>query len=180
MFSLQVDPNITLKLPTLKNAPELFAVIDRNRPYLRKHLYWVDHAVSVENSKTFIKESRQQFKKQAGFALCIFYYQKIIGTISLQYIDKEDFKTEIGYWLSEDQQGKSIMRKSCQALITYCFDILKLHRIEIRCALTNVASQHIPEKLGFTQEGILREAAFINGQFHDLFLYSLLSSEFHT
>ncbi len=179
LFSLQVDDKIALKLPSFKDAEELFAVVDRNRNYLRQYLPWVDHNVSVNNTKAFIKECRKQFKNSSGFSLCIFYQGKIVGTIGLHYIDKVNRKTEIGYWISEDYQSKGIILKSCLALITYFFDKLKLHRIEIHCAIHNEASQRIPEKLRFTKEGVLRQATYLNGQFYDTFIYSLLSTEFN-
>jgi ribosomal-protein-serine acetyltransferase len=118
------------------------------------------------------------FKKDLGFSLCIFYQGKMVGTVGLHYIDKSDFKTEIGYWLSEDQQGKGIMHRSCLALIDYCFNVLKLHRIEIRCTVHNMASQRVAKKLGFKQEGILRDASYHNGAFYDIIVYSMLAYEF--
>lgn len=177
-FSISVDEELTLKILTLKHAEEIFALVDRNRAFLRQSLPWVDHNLTVEDSKKFIKERLQLFKKDLGFSLCIFYCGKIVGIIGLHYIDKSDFKTEIGYWLSEDQQGKGIMYRSSLALIAYCFNTLKLHRIEIRCAMNNIASQRVAKKLGFKQEGILREASYHNAAFHDIILYSILMHEF--
>ena len=179
MFSIRVDKEISLKLPTLKNADEFFALVERNRTFLRQYLPWVDHTLSVENSKTYIKECRKQFKSDSGYSLCIFYRQNIVGAISSHSIDQIDCKTEIGYWLAEDQQGKGIMRRSCLALMTYLFETLQLHRIEIRIVFNNLTSQRIPEKLGFTKEGILRESAYINDKFHDVLIYGLLASDFN-
>ncbi|AHC16651.1 Ribosomal-protein-L7p-serine acetyltransferase [Salinispira pacifica] len=57
------------------------------------------------------------------------------------------------------------------------FQEYNLARLEIKCATKNVASQKVAEKLGFTCEGILRQAERINESVHDLKLYSLLRSE---
>src|SRR5215203_5966328 len=117
LSSIPVDKDILLKLPSLKNAPKLFALIDHNRKFLREYLYWVDHNLTIEDSEIFIQNNRELFKKGLGYSLCIFYQGKIVGTIGFNYIDKIDCKAEMGYWLSEDQQGKGIMHRSCQALM---------------------------------------------------------------
>ena len=176
-FFLQTDGEINLKLPALEDADELFALVDFNRKFLRQYLPWVDSTVSVADTKGFIAGCREKLDAGRGFDLCVIYKGRIIGMIDLHYIDKENAKTEIGYWIGEDLQGKGIIRRSCHSLITYVFDTLKLHRIEIRCALKNSASQRVPETLGFTKEGVLRACEQINGKFVDNILYSLLSTD---
>jgi ribosomal-protein-serine acetyltransferase len=178
MLLIPVDKEIVLKLPTYRNADELFALVDRNRAYLKQFLPWVDHNLKVEDSKRFIHNCRSQHKAGMGFSLCIFYQNKIVGTLGLHHIDTVNYRTELGYWLAEDQQGKGIMHRSCQAFITYVFETLKLHRIDIECAIDNPASQQVAENLGFTKEATLRESSYLNGIFHDTFLYRLLANEF--
>ena len=46
--TLHADENLTLELPTLENAEELFSVVDANREHLRKFLDWVDKTTAVE------------------------------------------------------------------------------------------------------------------------------------
>jgi ribosomal-protein-serine acetyltransferase len=176
-FSLPVDSEILLKLPTLTHAEELFALVERNRQFLREYLPWVDHNVSVKDSIAFIEESRQNFDKSQGFSVLILYKGKIAGTIGLHYIDTVNKRTEIGYWISQEHQGKGIMHKSCLSIIDYAFKTLKLHRVEIRCAVNNRASQRIPEKLGFAKEAVLRESTLLNGEFLDTIIYGLLSQD---
>jgi ribosomal-protein-serine acetyltransferase len=99
--------------------------------------------------------------------------------IGLHDIDWVNRKTEIGYWISQEYQGLGIISRSCRALISYTFEHLKLHRLEIQCAKQNLASRRIPEKLGFQQEALLRESIFLHGEFSDLILYGLLASQWH-
>lgn len=178
LLNIPVDEEISLRILTLKDAPAIFELVDRNRSFLRKFLPWVDYNTTVEDSKQFIRERLRLFKKDLGFSLCIMYQGKIVGTIGLHYIDKGDSKTEIGYWLVKNQQGKGIMHRSCWALINYCFTHLKLHRIEIRSAADNIASQRVIKRLGFKKEGVLRDSTLQNKTFQDTIVYSMLSYEF--
>ncbi|MEB7787404.1 GNAT family N-acetyltransferase [Staphylococcus equorum] len=54
-----------------------------------------------------------------------------------------------------------------------------MNRIEIQTATKNIKSQKIPRKLGFKQEGILREDEKLNGKFVDSYVFSLLKSEYN-
>ena len=49
MFSRKVAPGIEIRLFELKDAEAVFAVVDRNRAYLREWLPWVDFTASAED-----------------------------------------------------------------------------------------------------------------------------------
>ncbi|MNY76832.1 putative ribosomal N-acetyltransferase YdaF [compost metagenome] len=69
------------------------------------------------------------------------------------------------------------MTRCCTALINYGFSELGLQRIEIKAATTNTKSQAIPRRLGFKEEGILRQAELVGGKFLDLVLFAMLRDE---
>jgi ribosomal-protein-serine acetyltransferase len=85
----------------------------------------------------------------------------------------------IGYWLGESFQGKGLMTGACRALLDYLFFELKLHRVEIRCAIGNARSCAVPKRLGFTKEGVLRQAQAFDDQFLDLEVYALLAEDWN-
>ena len=85
--------------------------------------------------------------------------------------------TSIGYWLSSKHEGQGLMTKSVKALCNYCFNTLKLNRIEISCATDNIKSQNIPKRLGFKLEGTLRQKEIVNGKYLDHYLFSVLKNK---
>jgi ribosomal-protein-serine acetyltransferase len=88
-------------------------------------------------------------------------------------------KTEIGYWLSEPLQGKGIVTKSTKKLIEIAFEKEQMNRIQIKCAVDNLPSKRIPQRLSFTLEGIEREGELLaNKEYTDLEVYSLLRSDY--
>jgi RimJ/RimL family protein N-acetyltransferase len=60
------------------------------------------------------------------------------------------------------------------------FDVLGMHKIVLRIAVGNRASERVAEKLGFVREGVLREELLIRGIWTDHTLYSILEHEFRT
>jgi ribosomal-protein-serine acetyltransferase len=62
-------------------------------------------------------------------------------------------------------------------LLDHAFGTLGLLRIGLRTTIDNTRSRSVAERLGFTQEGILREAAAFPDERRDLVVYGLLARE---
>jgi ribosomal-protein-serine acetyltransferase len=97
--------------------------------------------------------------------------------IDFHHLRTSQGTAEIGYWLAAGHQGKGLMTKACRALIDYGFGTLGLRRIAIQCATGNTRSQAIPERLGFTREGVLREVMIVNGSPIDHAVYAMLARD---
>lgn len=82
--------------------------------------------------------------------------QKVIGAVGFRTINWTIPKMEIGYWLRTSMTGKGLMTEAVNALTRYGFKELGAHRIEIRCEETNTKSRAIAQRLGFSQEAILK------------------------
>ncbi|SFA53513.1 ribosomal-protein-serine acetyltransferase [Parageobacillus thermantarcticus] len=177
MFIHRLDDESWLKLLTAEDAEALFALIDSCRPHLRKWLPWVDWTQTAEDSKAFIAGGLQKFAAGSGFEAGIWHKGQLAGVIGIHYIDHANKKTSIGYWLGEQFQGIGLMTKACKAFVDYAFHELKLHRVEIRCAVENKKSRAIPERLGFTNEGTIREAEWLYDHFVDHVVYGMLARE---
>jgi ribosomal-protein-serine acetyltransferase len=158
------------------DAEELFAFIDRNRAHLREWLPWLDDNTTIDDSRAFILHSKEQHFSNSGFQAGVWYENKLAGIIGYHPIDWQNRIVMIGYWLGKEYQGKGIMTESCRLLINYGFDEFNLNRVEIRCATGNSKSCAIPERLGFTNEGIVRDGEWLYDHFVDLSLYSMLAT----
>ena len=101
---------------------------------------------------------------------------KIVGIVDLHAIN-QDKNAEIGYWVDQDMQGKGIATNATKIIIKEGFEKLNLQRIGLRCAVENTKSSAIPKRLGFTKEGVLRQATFCNNRFLDMEIWSLLKEE---
>ena len=177
MFCCKVDNRIELRLHEERHADALWALTEADRAHARVFLPWVDTAKSIEDSRTYLKQSLEKFASGNGMSLGIWVDGQLVGGVGFHYFDRTHRKTEIGYWLAGWMEGQGIMTQCVARLLEYVFDELKFNRVEIRCASHNLRSRKIPERLGFTQEGVLRQAAWVNAHHEDHVVYSLLASE---
>lgn len=174
---IQINETIHLELTAEKHAQALFAAVDANREHIGTFMPWVGNMLAIEHARYYLKSCEQLYAEQKEVSFVIIQDETVIGRIGIHYINEQNKCGAIGYWLVKDAVGKGIITRSCSALIRYGFKELGLHRIEIKAAVANKRSWSIPEKLRFKKEGILREAELVNGVFLDLYLYSLLASE---
>ena len=177
MFTLKVDQEIELQLFQLHHAEELFYLVDNNRNHLRKWLPWVDNMTSPAQYHSIIPIWLKQFADNQGFNTGIRYNSELIGSIGFHNIDWNNKQSSLGYYLAEGFEGKGIMTRTVQALVNYAFFQFNLNRIEIRCGVKNKKSRAIPERLGFMQEGVIRDGEFLYNHFHDLAVYGMLARD---
>jgi ribosomal-protein-serine acetyltransferase len=172
-----VDDTIVLEPIDHHHAEALYELVQLNRLHLREWLPWVDHMRTVDDFRKYINSSKQRFANNAEIGYVIMASHHMIGRLGLYNIDLANKSASIGYWLDKQWLGKGIITRGCKAVIDEGFSRLHLNRIEIRAAVENYKSQAIPERLGFKKEGIIRQGEFVNNQFIDLYVYSLLKEE---
>ena len=102
---------------------------------------------------------------------------RIAGCAGFAVIDPYARMGIIGYWLAREHQGRGLVTRAVSALIDHGFNELGLHRVQISAATDNVRSRAVPERLGFTQEGVLREAELVGDEYQDLAVYGLLATD---
>jgi ribosomal-protein-serine acetyltransferase len=177
MFLRKIAPGIELRLFELRDAETIFKVVDRNRAYLREWLPWVDLTTSPEHIRSFIGRVRDQFDSSRGPQTGIWIDGEFAGSVGCHPIDWQNKHCSIGYWIEQGHQGKGVMTRCCSSLIDYLFRDLGLHRITVQCGTGNHRSCAIPERLGFTREGVARESEWVNDRWVDLVVWSMLARE---
>lgn len=174
MRSRPLTPDTELRLVEPADAKELLAVINRNRADLRRWLPWLDATQTVEDEEAFIARDLARRKSEGAFHCVISHRGAVVGGIGIPHIDPPNRKAEVGYWLDAGHQGKGLMTLACRAIVDHLFNEMKLHRVSIYCATENHRSRAVPQRLGFQQEGIHRDAEWLYDHFVDLVCYAML------
>jgi len=104
--------------------------------------------------------------------------EKIIGQAAYKSIRWFNRKAELSLFIHPEYQKKKIGFKVMEAMINHAFKHLNLHRLEVEIIDYNPAAIWLVEKLGFVNEGRLREARYFDGKYYDILRYGLLRSEY--
>jgi [ribosomal protein S5]-alanine N-acetyltransferase len=100
-----------------------------------------------------------------------------VGSVALKNISHTMGYAEIGYGIGQPHQGKGIATAAVRMLVRMCFSESPLRKLLAYVHDQNLASCRVLQKLGFTQEGLLREHYLINGIPANEILFGLLKHE---
>ena len=99
---------------------------------------------------------------------------RLIGLCTLFAFCLPSRRCEIGYILQRDCWGQGLMNEALRTLLDYGFGMLALHRVEADIDPRNAGSRRTLDRLGFVQEGLLRERWIVAGEVCDTALLGLL------
>ncbi len=161
---LKIDPHFELVPIANHHVRPLFHIIDHDRHYLRQWQNWPDYIRTLDDVRAIVRRSDEKRATNNGFDLVILYQGEIVGKIGLVYVAWGDSRTEIGYWLAKEYQGKGIMTRACRAVTDYALTEMGLEGVHVRVAVGNMGSRAIPERIGFANTGVLPNKTWLHGQ----------------
>ena len=144
---------------------------------------WFPDSGRMHLSRAAMEQYVPEFRKRAlhdqsyRFQICEKSEPKIYaGVLSLSRVQRGPEQSVIlGYGIAKRLEGKGLMSEAVRAIIQFCFIDLDLHRIEASYSPFNSRSAALLKACGFEIEGIVRGSLFINGQWCDHVLTSLLN-----
>lgn len=101
-----------------------------------------------------------------------------IGNVALESISVLNRSAEFAIIIgARDHWGKGAARRAGHALVSHGFDKLNLHRIGCGTAAGNMGMRQLALSLGMQQEGIRRQALFLDGSWEDVIEFGVLRDE---
>lgn len=177
MFTCRVDDHIDMVMLEEHHAEDLFKATEADRAHLATWMSWIDETNTSQDTLAYIRKSLKAHAESGDLSMGIRLDGRFIGGLGLHSTDRKNRRSEIGYWLSARHQGRGIITRCVERLVRYAFEEMKLNRLEIRCATGNARSRAVAERLGFQNEGTLREVVVFRDGMHDHVIYSMLARE---
>ena len=143
--------------------PEWGRFLPLPQPYLRR------------NAEEFVARSILA-SWETGPLWAIVFDGTVNGGIGLR-IDVQHELGEIGYSLARPHWGEGLMLEACRAVIEWGFAQRSLAKLLVRVDSRNTRSLRVAEKLGMTQEGVLRSHVKVGDGRADFVYYGLLREE---
>jgi ribosomal-protein-alanine N-acetyltransferase len=127
-----------------------------------------------------LRHYAEEWHSGAGYAFFIFSRadDALQGGITLSNVRRGVAQTgTLGYWVGKPYARQGVMSDAIGCTLRFCFDTLRLHRVEAACLPRNGASRGVLTKAGFREEGLAPKYLRINGEWEDHILFAILDQE---
>lgn len=104
---------------------------------------------------------------------------ELAGGAVLWGVDQHNRLAHVGISLRKSFRGKGLGTDTVRVLCRYGFVVRGLHRLQAETLADNTAMIRAATQAGFTQEGVLRRSAWVNGEFLDEVVLGQLASEWN-
>lgn len=101
-----------------------------------------------------------------------------VGVIGSRMADPRSGWFEYGITLGAEHRRKGYATEAVVTLLRYMFAERRYHRCQVRIFAHNEGSLALHRRLGFVEEGRLRDHVFFAGEYHDLVMMGMLADEF--
>ena len=115
--------------------------------------------------------------KQYSFAVESKDDSLYVGCCTVCDIDAKNRSASIGIFIGKEHWRKGYGSDALRILLRFCFGEVNLNKIMLQVYSFNTPAIRCYEKLGFKTEGVLRQAIFRDGQYHDTVAMGMLRSE---
>jgi [ribosomal protein S5]-alanine N-acetyltransferase len=92
-------------------------------------------------------------------------------------IEGKIHRAEVGYNMVRKYWGKGLAAEALREVIRHIFDNTGIYRLEAIIRPENTRSRKLASRMGFQEEGTLRDYIFWDGEYWDMVIYSLLKKE---
>lgn len=135
--------------------------------------------VSSEREKKSIEQKIFDDSKDIYLGICESESNKLIGYTSINNIDLRNLKAEWGGTVigQKENIGKGFGKEAAKQMLRFLFDQYPIHKCYARCLEEHPATSSLFLDLGFTQDGIIRDDVFKDGEFKNILLFSILRRE---
>jgi RimJ/RimL family protein N-acetyltransferase len=168
---LPTDGVIALRPWSEADADEMAACLDGDEEIAR----WLDlipQPYTVADALGFFSQTGE-----TTFAVVDAAGGGVLGGIGITWNEAKDV-AEIGYWARKEARGRGVTARALRLAGGLAFD-QGAARVQLRADVENVPSRRVAEKVGFTAEGVLREAHWNArlGRRQSWVMYSVLPGE---
>lgn len=165
----------TLRELRLSDAPSLLAMLSTEEVAR----FISPPPTTVEGFERFIAWAHRE--RAAGRYVCYAVVPQgmdaAVGIFQVRQMDPEFGTAEWGFAIGSPFWGSGIFVEAANAVVTFAFDVVGVHRLEARAAIANGRGNGALRKVGAVQEGLLRKSFLRNGEFLDQTLWTILADD---
>ena len=174
-------PRLELRPFRRRDVEPLIGAVSDSTEELERWLPWVHRGYGRADALRFIRDSSAAWVDGRAYDFAIRRPDDLgdhIGNISVWPVSIRERSGEVGYWIRTSETGTGVATEAAAAVLAVAFEEMALHRVTLRIAVGNGASERVAEKLGFVNEGLLRKEVLVAGEWLDHTLWAMLEEEY--
>lgn len=172
---------VCLRLPQLADFAEWAALRGLSREHLRPfEPQWAADELTIGAFRRRLRHYQTELRNQTGCAFLVTTEadDTVVGGVTLSNIRRGVSQSaSIGYWIGRPHVRRGLMSAALAAIKPFCFEELRLHRLEAACLASNQASLATLRRAAFREEGLARGYLRIDGRWQDHVLFGLLAED---
>ena len=145
---------LVLRVPTLYDVDRITEICQD--PEIQRFTR-VPSPYRRSDAESFVAMAQEAIDGGRGAPLLVASGGAIVGCVGFG-IDAQDGYGSVGYWMAPESRRRGTATEAVRKLCRWCFDDLRLPRLELEAATTNPASNALASRLGFSLEGTRRSA----------------------
>ena len=162
------------------------AIPQTNEESLTKYIEWdyddeIIKFMGGQRNITNVEEEEKYFSNTCDYKWVFIIVTNDNTEIGICDVTKNNpFSATISIMIGDsDYRDKGNGTEALQLLLSYCFNSLGFHRVELVVYEENERAIHMYEKVGFKKSGILRELEWYNGKWRNMIVMDILAHEFY-
>ncbi|NMB02500.1 MAG: GNAT family N-acetyltransferase [Firmicutes bacterium] len=149
-----------------------------NDPEIKRLMGGIPFPYTLWDEEKFITQQSAS-NNNYSFAIETLENNHYIGGCGLNSLDWKNRVAEIGIFIGDKEyQNRGYGTDALKVLLRFIFDQLNLHKVSLRVLSYNERAIKVYKRLGFRDEGCLRQERFVDGAYHDLLAMGILKDEF--
>jgi ribosomal-protein-serine acetyltransferase len=182
LFSFPLDGDAVLIPRTAAITDAYHELLVANQERLARWEPWAGKPPVLEETRSFLESSGRNWLDGSELPVAIAVSRNglwhLAGALSLT-ISRYTRSAEIGYWIGAEYEGRGLVTRAAAATLDQAFGPLGLDRVSLHTDPSNERSRAVARRLGFVEEGLIRQGTAFPDERRDELVYGLLAHEWH-
>lgn len=172
---MELTDGITrLRKPVDGDAPAIAAAVHENLEQLRPWMPWASEAYDAGDALDWVRglvdPSEHRF-------VIVDDDDVVLGNCGINRIDALHRTANLGYWLRSEATGLGHATRATRLVASHALGLDEVELVYIEMSTHNEASRRVAERAGATYEGVLRSRLFLQGERHDVHMFSFVRGD---
>ena len=174
MRDFAVGQLVTVRAYRKDDIERLFEAVSRSILEIARYETWCHPGYTCEEAASYVNWWRRAWEEEQAYYFAVEETATgaFLGSCGLSALLRAHRRAGLGYWIRSDRTGQGFATDAARIVMQLGFEDLGLKRIQVECAIDNIASRRVAEKLGCIQEGVLHSRLILPVGATDTVMYA--------